>query len=445
MRWLVYCSGIALSASIAAASAWADLPRRGTLGVALQPVQGGPGVTILQVTNPASGLQKDDVVLGVVGGRPVNGPGGLPLPVQLYGKKGGDKVTLSVRRAGAAQEITATLIPAPPPMLDGRPIELGEARAPGGPRVRTFLLEPQDKKLARNGRLPAVMILPGIPCGTQETFAAGNQAYSKYFRMFTAAGVTVVMAEKPGQGDSEGTICEEGGFDAEEQAFRAAAKKFTADKRIDPKRFFILGLSLGAFQAPLVAETAPAAGIITWGGGVQPWSSYTLTTFHRRDIISGEDPVQSRAAFDAWRKVMAALIYDGKPLEQVKRELPAQYAAVEQWAGGDLSSFAGRAWAFHREIDKAPIVRAWNAHKGKLLSLHGEFDWVSDKHDHELAAIIVNRNTPGAATFEIVPGNDHGATKHATIADSFAKPFQGTPDDTYFNRAVAWVVEVAGK
>jgi alpha-beta hydrolase superfamily lysophospholipase len=437
--------GLTATIGLAIGATASELPRRGTLGVALQPVQGGPGVKIVTVMNPASGLQPEDIVLGVVGGKPINAPGGLPLPVQLYGKKGGEKITLNVLRGGATQQIAATLIPAPPPLLDGRPIELGEAQAPGGPRVRTFLLEPQDKKLARNGRLPAVMILPGIPCGTQETFAAGNQAYSKYFRMFTAAGVTVVMAEKPGQGDSEGVICEEGGFDAEEQAFRAAAKKFTADKRIDPKRFFILGLSLGAFQAPLVAESAPAAGIITWGGGVSPWSSYTLTTFHRRDIISGEDPIQSRAQFDAWRKVLAALIYDGKPLEQVQREMPAQYSAVEQWAGGDLAHFAGRAWVFHREIDKAPIVRAWNAYKGKLLSLHGEFDWVSEKHDHELAATIVNRNRPGDALFEIVPGNDHGATKHKTIAESFAKPFQGEPDDSYFNRAVAWVVEVAGK
>lgn len=436
---------LAMAVVSAAGAAAADLPRRGTLGVALQPVQGGPGVKIVQVMNPASGLQPNDVVLAVVGGRPVNAPGGLPLPLQLYGKKGGEKITLSVLRGGVTQDVTAALIPAPPPVLDGRPIELGVAQAPGGPRVRTFLLEPQDKKLARNGRLPAVMILPGIPCGTQETFAAGNQAYSKYFRMFTAAGVTVVMAEKPGQGDSEGTICEEGGFDAEEQAFRAAAKKFTADKRIDPKRFFILGLSLGAFQAPLVAESAPTAGIITWGGGVSSWYAYTLTTFHRRDIISGEDPAQSRAAFDAWRKVLAAMMLSDKSLDQVKREMPAEFAAVEQWAGGDLAHFAGRAWAFHREIDKAPIVRAWNAYKGKLLSLHGEFDWVSEQHDHALASTIVNRNRPGDALFEIVPGNDHGATKHKTIAESFAKPFQGEPDDAYFNRAVAWVVEVAGK
>lgn len=431
---------VLLGAVLCAASALADLPRRGTLGVALQPVQGGPGAKIIQVMNPAAGLQVDDVVLAVVGGKPVNAPGGRPLGSQLYGKKGGDKVTLDVLRGGQKQQIVATLMSAPPPVLDGRPLELGVAQAQGGPRVRTFYLEPQDKKLARKGKLPAVMILPGIPCGTQENFSAGNQAYTKYFRMFNEAGVTVVMAEKPGQGDSEGTICEEGGYDAEEQAFRAAAKKFKSDKRIDPDRFFILGLSLGAFQAPLVAETAPAAGIITWGGGVTPWFNYVLTTFYRRDVISGEDVVVSRAQYDAWRKVLTAIMVDNKPLDQVQREMPAEYKAIEEWSGGDLAYFAGRAWAFHKEIDRAPVVRAWNAHKGKVLNLHGEFDWVSEQYDHELAARIVNRNHPGNASFEIIPGNDHGATKHKTLADSFAKPFQGEPDDAYFKRAVEWVV-----
>jgi uncharacterized protein len=440
---MVWCGVIWVTLGLAATAA--DLPRRGTLGIALEPVKDGPGAKVLQVMNPDSGLQKDDVILGVVGGRPVNAPGGMPLGSQLHGKKGGHRVTLSVVRGGAKQEITATLISAAPPLLDSRPIELGVAQAPGGPRVRTFLLEPQDKKLARNGRLPAVMILPGIPCGTQETFSAGNQAYSKYFRMFNAAGITVVMAEKPGQGDSEGVRCEEGGFDAEEQAFRAAAKKFTADKRIDPKRFFILGLSLGAFQAPLVAESAPAAGIITWGGGVMPWYAYTLTTFYRRDVISGEDPVESRKQFDAWRRVLPEILLAGKSPEQVQREMPAEHKTAETWVGGDLSTFAGRAWVFHREIDRAPIVKAWNAFKGKVLNLHGEFDWVSEQHDHALAATIVNRNNPGAASFEIVQGNDHGATKHKTIAESFAKPFQGEPDDAYFNRAVAWVVDIASK
>jgi uncharacterized protein len=435
-------------AAIAASSmmSWAqasELPRRGTLGLALAGIPGGEGVKVVQSTNPGAQVQAGDVILAF-DGKPVAGPGAIPPSQQLYGRKAGSKVTLTIVRGGVKSDIVATLMAAPPPVLDGRPIELGTAQAKGGPRVRTFMLEPQDKKLARKGRLPAVMILPGIPCGTQETFAAGNQAYSKYFKLFNAAGVTVVMAEKPGQGDSEGTICEEGGFDAEEQAFRAAAKKFVSDKRIDPDRFFLLGLSLGAFQAPLVAETAPAAGIITWGGGVQPWYSYTLTTFHRRDIISGEDPVASRRSFDAWRKVLPAILIDGKSPEQVQRELPAEFKIAEEW-GGSLKTFAGRAWAFHREIDKAPIVQAWNKHKGKVLNLHGEFDWVSDKHDHELAAIIVNRNNPGAATFEIVPGNDHGATKHKTIGESFAKPFQGEPDDAYFNRAVAWVVDIASK
>jgi hypothetical protein len=147
----------------------------------------------------------------------------------------------------------------------------------------------------------------------------------------------------------------------------------------------------------------------------------------------------------AWRKVLTAVYVDGKNPAQLPQLLPEDYKIASEAYDDLTKGFAGRAWVFHTEIDKAPVVRGWNAHKGKLLSLHGEFDWVAEMHDHRLAAEIVSRNRPGDALFEIVPGNDHGGTKHKTRAESFAKPFQGEPDETYMKRTVAWVAEVAGK
>jgi dienelactone hydrolase len=440
MKFAMVC----LAAMLGATAAWADLPRRGSLGVAIGPAPGGEGLAVIQALSPDTPLKAGDVMLSI-DGRPVTGPQGAGPGAQLYGKRAGAKVKLRIRRDGAEQDLDVALIPAPQPVLDGRKVELGEARAPGGPRVRTYLLEPQNKALARNGKSPAVMILPGINCGTVETFQSPNSTYTKFFKRFTDAGVIAVMADKPGQGDSEGTRCEDGGFAVEEQAFRAAAKKFVADKRIDPKRFFIVGISLGGVQAPLVAESAPAAGIVTWGTGVTPWFNYILTTFERRSVIQGEDPTAVLRLSQAWRKVLTAVYVDGKAPAQLPQSMPEDYKIVSDSYGDVTAGFAGRAWIFHTEIDKAPVVRGWNAHKGKLLSLHGEFDWVAEMHDHRLAAEVVNRNRPGDALFEIVPGNDHGATKHATRAESFAKPFQGTPDDTFFTRTVAWVVDVAGQ
>lgn len=436
---LVICS---LAVGPTATTLAAELPRRGSLGVAIAPVPGGEGLKVLQALSPNSVLEAQDILLSI-DGTPVTGPQGVAPSAQLYGKTAGMTVKARVARGGKEQVLDLALIPAPPPTLDGQPIELGQAQATGGPTVRTYLLEPKSKQLARHGKLPAVMILPGINCGTVETFQSAASTYTKFFRMFAQAGVIAVMADKPGQGDSQGERCEVGGYDVEEQAFRAAAKKFSADKRIDASRFFLVGISLGGIQAPLVAESVPAAGIVTWGTGVTPWFNYLLTTFERRAVIEGEDPMATLKLSLAWRRILTAVHVEGHPPAKLPQLLPDDYSTASAAYGELTSGFAGRAWAFHTQIDKAPVVRAWDAHKGKLLSLHGEFDWVAEVHDHRLASEIVNRNRPGDAVFEFVPGNDHGATRHKTRADSFAKPFQGEPDDTFFTRTVSWVVDIA--
>ncbi len=352
---------------------------------------------------------------------------------------------MSIIRDGKPMEVTVTAFAAPPPVLDGRPVELGSAQAQGGPRVRTLFLEPVDQRLARNGRVPAVMILPGIPCGTVEGFSNPTDPYAKLFMALTAQGFAVAMADKPGQGDSEGTPCLEGGYSVEEQAFGAAAERFVADRRVDPKRFYVIGLSMGALQSPMVAAKGRAAGIITWGGVVSPWYDYLLTTFARRSIIQGEDGNKIAAYRGHWRRVLTAILVEGRDPAAVKRAMPDSHAIVAAEIGGDLTNFGDRSWTFHREADKAPTVSAWNQFDGRLLSLHGEYDWVSEMHDHRLAANIVNRRHPGNALFEVMPGNDHVFTKHKALADSFAKFGQGEPDEAFYNRSVAWLQAEASR
>ncbi|MEQ1755743.1 MAG: alpha/beta fold hydrolase [Micropepsaceae bacterium] len=421
----------------------ADLPRRGILGLLLTPTEDGQALKIERIVNPnAAEVQLNDIVVSI-NGKPLSGPNGLGVAGATYGLKSGELARVAIMRAGKALNVTVTPYPAALPVLDGRPIELGAAQATGGPRVRTLFLEPIDKRLARNGRLPTVMILPGIPCGTVETFGDAGHPYTRLFKVLTAAGFAVGMADKPGQGDSEGTPCLDGGYDVEERSFSAAARAFSSDRRVDPKRFYMVGLSMGAIQAPIIAQAAPTAGIVTWGGLVSPWYEYLLTTFARRDILEGKDGGQIASYRRHWRRVLAALMVDGKSPQEIKRAMPDSYAAIVAHAGGDLPYFAGRSWTFHREVDRAPTVSAWNAFGGKLLAMHGEFDWVAEMHDHRLAVDIVNRQHPGNAEFEIVPGADHIHTKHKSLADSFAKIGQGEPDDAFFNRTAAWLVAQA--
>jgi hypothetical protein len=54
-----------------------------------------------------------------------------------------------------------------------------------------------------------------------------------------------------------------------------------------------------------------------------------------------------------------------------------------------------------------------------VLSIHGQYDWVMSREDHELIAAWVNRNRPGAGRFVEVPGMDHGYMRYPSAEAAF--------------------------
>lgn len=139
--------------------------------------------------------------------------------------------------------------------------------------------------------------------------------------------------------------------------------------------------------------------------------------------------------------MLAAAYVDGKSAAEIAAAHPDAMKIFEET--GPLEGFGGRSLKFGLECDKAPLVAAWQAFKGDLLALQGEYDWVAEDYDHALAADIVNAARPGAASFEILKGLDHGQTRHKTRADSFANAFEGEDDDQFEKRVTAWLVEKA--
>jgi hypothetical protein len=286
------------------------------------------------------------------------------------------------------------------------------------------------------------MVLGGIPCQSGEVFANANHPDTKLYKSLVGAGFAVFVVEKPGVGDSEGGPCLTGGFDIEIEAYRAALKKLAAVEGIDSERLFALGISMGGYQVPLIADAAKLKGIVTWGTVVMPWADYVQASFRRRTLLEGQSMAEMDPVFRAWRKVGAAIFVDGKSRAEVQAAMPDVLAQVEAWAG-NIDEFGSRSVLFAQEADRANVGAAWQAYDGTLLSLHGQYDWVAEDYDHALAAHILNLKKPGSASFEILPGLDHGLTRHETLADSFARPFQGEPDDQFLTRVTQWLTEQA--
>ena len=165
-----------------AASSAGELPRRGVLGVKLSGA--GGIVKVEEVMNPALGALKPGDQIVAVDGKPV------ATTAEVIGALGrrreGDLVPLGLKRGGEAVQMDARLMAAPVPAVDGRVMELGEVTLPSGIRVRTQLARPNSDKLTRDGKAPAMMMLQGIPCITNDTFVVmkvcvGDENYNELF------------------------------------------------------------------------------------------------------------------------------------------------------------------------------------------------------------------------------------------------------------------------
>ncbi|HRE59480.1 MAG TPA: PDZ domain-containing protein [Micropepsaceae bacterium] len=436
----------AFAASIAfAAFAIADeLPRRGSLGVVLETQEGeGGGVNVVSIQIATqTALQPGDRIISVNGAAVARaghvGPalGRDPMP--------GDSVTLHIRRGGEEMDVPVTLVEAPVPQLNGVPVELGSVRSAKGDLLRTYLVRPANDNLVRDGKAPAVMLVQGINCAPAETFSNPGHPYTRVYQVMSDAGFAVYAVEKPGLADSQGDDCTRIGFDEELSGFHAGARALGETSGIDADRLYIVGISMGGLQAPLIAQQANIAGIVTWGTVLMPWYDYMIASFRRRAALEGADPVENEKLMRAWRLVLAEAFVLGKSRDEIAAAHPEAYALVTE-SYGDLDAFGGRSLQFSIETDRANCFAAWNSYRGRALLLHGGFDWVAEGYDHELAAIVMNRNVPGSATFEVVPGLDHIMVRHESLADSFAKFGQGPIDDAAYVRMRDWLVAEASR
>src|SRR5206468_1511829 len=71
---------------------------------------------------------------------------------------------------------------------------------------------------------------------------------------------------------------------------------------------------------------------------------------------------------------------------------------AELWPEGkDHAHLYGRPLAFYLQLQKLNLAAAWARVKVPALILHGQFDWIMTREDHELIAQYVNANRPGGA------------------------------------------------
>lgn len=387
--------------------AWAlELPRAGFLGVQLVPASQGPGALVQALVPGGSagalGLAKDDVVVEV-NGTPVASPADLVAGVRKL--HAGDRIAVRYLRAGAARQASGSVA--------GRPYEAApdvdtvyDAIEVAGSLRRTVVTMPRA-----DGRHPAVLHITGIGCFSQED-ASLESTESKLLYGLSRAGFVTMRVEKAGMGDSQGPACgsDASDLDLELAGYKAGLKVLRERANVDPDRVFVMGLSIGGVEAPLVAQEGGVRGIVVINTVARPFLEYLLETHRRQDKLHKVpfDEIDRRMRLDE-RCNHEALVEKRTDVVRASPECadflgyPASLPYMRQWAAIDPAS-------------------EWKKEAAPVLIVYGGKDFVATGDtDAPLLRDIVEAFHPGNATLALIPTMDHYLGHVASMDASLAK------------------------
>jgi pimeloyl-ACP methyl ester carboxylesterase len=233
------------------------------------------------------------------------------------------------------------------------------------------------------------------------------------------SGFAVMRTEKAGVGDSEGPPCNNLGYDQEVQHHREALEALLERSDIDPDRVFLFGASMGANQAPLIANGHKLAGIMVWGGGAKTWFE-RMINFDRNALELGgttateiTEKMKKRSLFHS-----EYLLRNHTPFE-IETNNPGLKGVWSEMIGTAETNHYGRPFAFHWEAQNQNWALAWSQVNSPVVVMYGEYDWVEDSAGHQLIADIVNNSNPGSAQFRIIPKTNHHFSEFASKKDAF--------------------------
>ncbi|TVQ62198.1 MAG: alpha/beta fold hydrolase [Phycisphaerales bacterium] len=440
---------LTLLASIAfAPSALADplhpdeptLARRGVLGVQLGYADGDARGVAIAGLIPGGAAERAGVLAGdritAINDHPTpthqalsdalrHGAEGQALQLTLW--RQGETITRPVTLARRALE------------LPGTTTTYGEVMTHHGYAVRSILTRPDDA----DGPLPAVFFIQGISCGSMDATTIADRGLLKCIQDVARAGYAVFMVDKPGVGDSAGPPCDEYGFDEEMQAFRAALTTLKSHPDIDPSRVFLVGISMGGIQAPLLAAEQDVAGVVVFGTGFVPWTEYMIANVRRQAALTGANAAQLNLVADAYAKFWSLLLYARLHPSEILDRHPdlAQYG----FQPTDSVS-AGRSVRFFTELHDSQWANAWSLVETHVLAIHGSYDFVCDRRDHEWIVEVINTLNPGKAEFFSADRMCHGMTVWESERQAIRSGMgTGEPSDAATEAMLAFFERAGGK
>ena len=381
----------------------AQLRRQAFLGVSLSspsPTAAGAQVTRITDANVAAktGLRAGDRVMRV------NGTILDTFSVfrrVITGLREGDRPTFEIKRDGSLVELNPTLMPLPREAFKGVETLYDSVVTDLGFRVRTIVTRPQNAK----GKLPTVFLVGWLSCDSPEyPFGPDGDGFGQLLQdIATRSGFALIRMDKPGVGDSDGPCCADLDFNTELAAYRSAFRNTGRYEFVDPERIFVVGLSNGGGFAPLVPGESKVRGYVVAGGWAKTWLEHMMELERRRLRLSGKGPAEITDGMRGYAEFYTEYLIHKKTPQEAMNVKPH---LASLWYDRPEHQY-GRPAKFYHQLQDLNLAGAWERVDAPVLVLHGEYDWIMSRADHEMIAEIVNKKRPGRATFVELPKTDH--------------------------------------
>ena len=175
---------------------------------------------------------------------------------------------------------------------------------------------------------------------------------------------------------------------------------------------------------------------MVFGTVSQPWYDYMMETLERQDRLAGLTPAAIAARQALREEFQQGLLFAGETPAELIERIPGS-ADLPDVQLADDEHYLGRSVEFFSELAAVDPGRSWRQVWQPVLTLHGEYDWVSGRADHEQIA----RLTGGK--FQSLSGMDHGFLRYQTLAESFTARGTGEFDQEIIRATLAWLDTVA--
>ena len=438
LRSLLASAAAALLSCSISAQDLGGLSRAGDLG--FRPTVTPDGRIAVAATLPdtpitRAGVQKGDVIERINGRAVGNMRQWFAARRTVLGGKDSE---VAVRRS--ADAVTLRFVAAALPLEKHDGLETiytsAAARSDGKDfRVRVIVTKPAGA----TGRLPAVIFIPWLSCGTTDYPRGASDGSGKLLlQVARESGALLARIEKSGAGDSNGTICGDADLAADMAGFRAGVAMVAARPDVDADRIILFGGSIGAALAPVLAhelrERVRVAGIVAVGGFAKTWLEHMLEIERRRLMLSGAAPDSIAASMRGYADLYAAYLNGGATPGEVITRRPDLKAL---WTDDPAHQY-GRPARYYQQAQALDVWGAWLAQTAPALLVHGEYDWIMSAEDPALVVRALNAKRPGQAILLVAPGMDHDFDRYPTQAAAFAGE-GGVFDQDSAGRIVAWI------